>query len=642
MGTETCKVPFQDLEHPALLRIVELHSDITFPRLKALAEKENFVMRYLGGNDMVAVETEEDFAVMLDYAATAAGAHWPVRGKQLGSAYRVYTGASHNRFEHSLGVCYLAGQFIRGLRDRQQNELRITKRDVRCVELAGLLHDIGHGPFSHVFDNEFIKKARPELQGWSHEQMSIKMIEHMIEDNGIDIPRKDVDFIQDMIMGKPREGFGKEGDRRHFFYEIVNNKSTEVDVDKFDYILRDSFCTGVKSCNDFFERACSSSRVIDNRVVFNSKEDFNFHELFSTRFNLFKKVYTHRAVKAIDYMIVDALLAADKFFGISAAVDDPAKYTYLTDGIINRIKATDVDNLQKSDAEAAHAIRTSQAILKRISKRNLYCFVDQVVIPPTAERCGKIYENVHDEVKQVEALKTLLDVKRRPPPESTDNDADYTRIPDEDLVLEVLKINHCNKNKDPLLRLRYYSRKSAGAGIIRIPPDQTSSLRPKHFQELSLRLFVKNSDQDHHAAAFRLFENFLKEYGAGFGLDIERLRDEPLRAFERELENAEDEDESTSEEVMTDLLKRTSSLESNGTSTSPFSEQMETDRTPDRGPTRVAQPSTAQKVLMSNKHTPVKSPARKRNVAVATPFDEECAGGMVDGSPVSKKRKHVG
>jgi HD superfamily phosphohydrolase len=86
--------------------------------------------------------------------------------KQCGLVYYVFPGTSHNRFEHSIGVAHLAGLMITHLQ-KQQPELQITPREVLCVQVAGLLHDIGHGPFSHTFE----KVAK----GFRHEQQTLRL-----------------------------------------------------------------------------------------------------------------------------------------------------------------------------------------------------------------------------------------------------------------------------------------------------------------------------------------------------------------------------------------------------------------------------------------------------------------------------------
>lgn len=107
--------------------------------------------------------------------------------KQLGGSVYVYPGASHTRFEHSLGVAHLAHRMVRHIMAAQP-ELGVTRRDEMCVKLAGLCHDLGHGPFSHMFET-FVNRVR-QREGkpkWEHEQASIALVDHLIEANQIDV-----------------------------------------------------------------------------------------------------------------------------------------------------------------------------------------------------------------------------------------------------------------------------------------------------------------------------------------------------------------------------------------------------------------------------------------------------------------------
>nr|XP_008993677.2 deoxynucleoside triphosphate triphosphohydrolase SAMHD1 isoform X2 [Callithrix jacchus] len=243
--------------------------------------------------------------------------------KQLGGGYYVFPGASHNRFEHSLGVGYLAGCLVRALCEKQP-ELQISERDMLCVQIAGLCHDLGHGPFSHMFDGRFIPLARPEVK-WTHEQGSVKMFEHLINSNGLKavmehyglIPEEDICFIKEQIAGP-----------------------------------------------------------LESPIKKDSLEVGNLYDMFHTRNCLHRRAYQHKVGNIIDTMITDAFLKADPYieitgtegkkYCISTAIDDMEAYTKLTDNIFLEI-------LYSTDPK----LKAAREILKSIEYRNLYKYVGE-------------------------------------------------------------------------------------------------------------------------------------------------------------------------------------------------------------------------------------------------------------------------
>ncbi|CAL1533024.1 unnamed protein product, partial [Lymnaea stagnalis] len=238
--------------------------------------------------------------------------------KQLGMVYFVFPGATNNRFEHSLGTCHLAGQFVRILRHNQPN-LGITDKDILCVEIAGLCHDLGHGPFSHFFEEEFLE-MRVEFTKKTHESVSVKMFHHLVEVNKLMEPggklrefglnEQDITFIEEQIEGKhynedgtwARKGRGKE---KSFLYEIVSNKRNGIDVDKWDYFARDCHHLGIKNNFDY-TRYMKFARVIDvenqMQICIRDKELGNLYNMFYTRYTLHKYAYQHRVKCAIEAM----------------------------------------------------------------------------------------------------------------------------------------------------------------------------------------------------------------------------------------------------------------------------------------------------------------------------------------------------
>ncbi|CAF3733659.1 unnamed protein product [Rotaria sp. Silwood1] len=136
------------------------------------------------------------------------------RLKQLGASYYVYPGACHQRFEHSIGTCYLAGELLMHLRQKQP-ELNITEKDSLCVQMAALCHDLGHGPFSHMFET-VIAELRPQIH-WKHEHASVQMFNYIIEKNNlmpffeqVGLNQIDIIFVNELIFSELN---GQESDQ---------------------------------------------------------------------------------------------------------------------------------------------------------------------------------------------------------------------------------------------------------------------------------------------------------------------------------------------------------------------------------------------------------------------------------------------
>jgi len=382
--------------------------------------------------------------------------------KQLGSCYYVFPGASHNRFEHCIGVSHLAGELLDRFRSKQK-ELEITDREAHLVRVAALCHDLGHGPFSHVFDNEFIPRVKPNTE-WQHEKASLLMLEHMIETNNLDYSKDDVKFIGDLIMGDQNVThsdipatheymYGK--DEKKFLWQIVANKTNSVDVDKFDYLARDSYNLGLKTSYDF-TRIMKFSKVVGGEICYSAKEAYNLYEMFHTRYSLHKQIYTHRVGKAVEYMITDALVAADSFLKISDCIEHPEEYMTMTDCLLRQIEFSKAPELAES-----------RAIIQRLRKRDLYKFVDEALL----------YSKF---TKKVTAADILYH-----------QDSNYN-LSESDVIVHDLKTNYAMKDRNPVDYCKFYS--SGSKDPFYLEKDSVSLLIPDKFQERFIRLYVRDKD----------------------------------------------------------------------------------------------------------------------------------------------------
>lgn len=276
--------------------------------------------------------------------------------KQLGVCNYVFTTAVHTRFEHSIGVAHLGKKLLYILRNNQP-ELKITDNDIINVEIAGLCHDLGHGPWSHIFDNEYINKHKnkDKIIYKTHEERSIWILNYIINKYNLNINKEDIESISEMILPKKKNN--------SFLFRIINNIDNGIDVDKFDYIARDSYNLNL----DFtfnFEKIFCGMRVINNEICYKDKDYFNIFSLFITRFRLHKQICNHPVVKSIELMIIDYLKVFDDEFNLIEMINNIDKFVKLTDNILdNNIISFYIknDNINKMNN-----------ILNNLEKRHIY------------------------------------------------------------------------------------------------------------------------------------------------------------------------------------------------------------------------------------------------------------------------------
>jgi HD superfamily phosphohydrolase len=366
----------------------------------------------------------------------------------------------------------------------QGSQLGADKQDGEVVALAGLCHDLGHGPFSHVFDNEFLPRRHGSAydpDAWTHEGMGADMLEYLVDQNCIETAHRGGSDLVKRVRSLITSGHsGEAGGGKGFLREIVANGRNSVDVDKFDYIQRDCRNCGLKSSTDF-ERLMQYIKVIDDEICFKASEVLNVYELFHTRASLHQRVYTHRKAKAIEYMVVDALVSADAAWGneISKAIWKPEEFVKLDDTVLKRIEWS-------SDP----ALREAQDILRRLRRRELYRYVNEFTVPS-------------------ERLSRWKDV--RPEEIVACQDAGNSAVPGglrpEDIIVHNLKIDWAMKAKNPVDSVHFYQDYGSDTKFS-IPKEKVSLLIPDIFLERKVRVYSKRDDPAYVAAAETAFLAF--------------------------------------------------------------------------------------------------------------------------------------
>ena len=229
------------------------------------------------------------------------------RIRQLSGAHLTYPGAQHTRFEHSLGVMHIASMAGIAL----QSKGITTKDDISNLRLAALLHDIGHGPFSHLFEEVLQRKNKR-----SHEQIGKQIIlkteiGDILSKNGFD--KK---LIHNLAVG--------EG-KLQFINEIV---SGALSADMMDYLLRDGYFTGAEHAKIDHNRITYSLDVYKKKLALDRSALVNFETMMISRFQMFKAVYFHKTVRSGEVMLLEAMTLADDELGLtSLTLNDYVKQT---------------------------------------------------------------------------------------------------------------------------------------------------------------------------------------------------------------------------------------------------------------------------------------------------------------------------
>jgi HD superfamily phosphohydrolase len=205
------------------------------------------------------------------------------RIKQLGLTSLVYPGALHTRFQHAMGAMHLVGEAIEVIRSKGH---RINEEEATAVRIAVLLHDIGHGPFSHALEDSIVS-------GISHEYMSELFMEALNKE----------------FKGKLSLAIEIFNDKynKHFLHNLV---SGQLDMDRLDYLKRDSFFTGVSEGVISTERIIKMLDVHDDELVVDSKGIYSIEKFINARRLMYWQVYLHKTVVSAEILLVNIIRRA--------------------------------------------------------------------------------------------------------------------------------------------------------------------------------------------------------------------------------------------------------------------------------------------------------------------------------------------
>ena len=199
------------------------------------------------------------------------------RISQTGLLSLIFPGATHTRFHHAIGAMHL---MFNALEILKQKGVKISTEEEKGAMLAVLLHDVGHGPFSHALENIL-------MDNWHHEKLSLLLMEQLNEEFSGELT-----IAIQMFQGKYH---------RKFFNQLI---SSQLDVDRLDYLKRDSFYTGVSEGNINTQRILSTLNVLDDELVLDEKGIYSIEHYLVARMFMYWQVYYHKAAVLAENLLI--------------------------------------------------------------------------------------------------------------------------------------------------------------------------------------------------------------------------------------------------------------------------------------------------------------------------------------------------
>lgn len=223
------------------------------------------------------------------------------RISQTGLLSLIFPGATHTRFQHAIGAMHLMFTVLETLKFKG---VKISQEEEKSAMLAILLHDIGHGPFSHALESLL-------MENWHHEKLSLLLM------NKLDVFFKgELGMAIEMFQGNYK---------RKFFNQLI---SSQLDVDRLDYLKRDSFFTGVSEGNINTDRLISMMNVSEDELVIDAKGIYSVENYLTARMLMYWQVYYHKTTSLSEFLLVKILSRAKKMVlkGRDLQVSDNLKY----------------------------------------------------------------------------------------------------------------------------------------------------------------------------------------------------------------------------------------------------------------------------------------------------------------------------